>query len=245
MTDERTSGRIDVWTEDRVKALLACRGLKTPTASLLRAGDDVGGIDLPYPLAVKVCSTSILHKSEVGGVLLDVRDRRELVDAVEEMRRRFAGCDLLVERMEERGVEVIVGALLDPSFGPAIMVGLGGTLAELYQDVTFRLVPITRVDAEEMLEDLKGRALLEGFRGTKVDRSSLVDVLLAVSRLADSLGPALVQLDLNPVFARPRDAVVVDAKLVVRAGSSPDALGEEVGAGSVAGRRVGLWATSR
>lgn len=217
MTDGRTAGRVEVWTEDRVKALLARHGLKTPAMTLLRPGDEARAVSLPYPLAVKVCSPSILHKSDVGGVLLDVRRPADLLAAVEEMRRRFPGCDLLVQTMEERGVEVIVGALLDDSFGPTIMLGLGGTLAELYKDVTFRLVPITRADAESMLDDLRGRALLEGFRGIRVDRPSLVDVLLAVSRLAESLGPALVQLDLNPVFARPSDAVVVDAKLVVRA----------------------------
>ncbi len=209
------ASRVEVWTEDRVKALLARHGLKTPAAKVLRPGDDPRGIDLPYPLAVKVCSASILHKSDVGGVLLDVRGREDLVAAVEEMRERFPAADLLVERMEEKGVEVIVGAVMDESFGPTIMFGLGGTLAELYQDVAFRLVPITRADAESMLEDLRGRRLLEGFRGIEVDRASLVEVLLAVSRLAESLGSALVQLDLNPVFARPHDAVVVDAKLVV------------------------------
>jgi ATP-grasp domain-containing protein len=232
MTD--VADRVEVWTEDRVKALLARYGLKTPAAMLLRPGDDVSRVSLPYPHCVKVCSPSILHKSDVGGVLLDLRDRADLIAAVEEMRLRFPGRDVLVEAMEEKGVEVIVGALLDASFGPTIMLGLGGTLAELYQDVTFRLVPITRSDAESMLEDLRGRALLEGFRGIEVDRASLVDVLLAVSRLAESLGSALFQLDLNPVFARAHDAVVVDAKLVVRAG-----------AGSDVEERSPSWATSR
>ena len=217
MADARSDGRVEVWTEDRVMALLARHGLKTPAATLLRPGDDAREVSLSYPLVVKVCSPAILHKSDVGGVLLDVRGREDLVAAVEKMREQFPGRDLLVETMEDKGVEVIVGAVLDESFGPTIMLGLGGTLAELYQDVTFRLVPITRAEAESMLADLRGRALLEGFRGIEVDRASLVEVLLAVSRLAESLGPALVQLDLNPVFARPRDAVVVDAKLVVRA----------------------------
>ena len=213
---ERGEEGVEVWTEDRAKALLRERGLKTPPGTLLRAGEPLGPIDHPYPLAVKVCSRSVLHKTDVGGVVLGVRDPRELAAAVEAVRGRFPEQNLLIESMEAKGVEVIVGVLREPSFGLTIMFGLGGTLAELYKDVTFRLVPISRVDAESMLEDLRGRALLEGFRGVEVSRDALVDVLLGVSSLAESLGDRLVQMDLNPVFARAEDAVVVDAKLLLR-----------------------------
>lgn len=199
----------EVWTESQVKALLSAHGLKVPAATLLRAGEALEEVCLAYPLVVKVSSPDILHKTDVGGVVLGVRDQRGLAETVETMRRRFPGQDLLIESMEEKGVEIIIGVLREPSFGLAIMFGLGGILAELYKDVTFRLAPLSRADAESMLE---------GFRGIVVNRERLVDTILAVSRLAESLGDRLLQMDLNPVFARADDVVVVDAKLLLRRG---------------------------
>lgn len=205
-----------VWTEDRVKALLRQRGLKTPAGLVLAPGEPLPSLPLNYPLALKVCSPEVLHKTDVGGVILGLSDREQLGAALASMRSRFPGCPLLLEQMEEKGVEVIVGALNDPDFGPTVMFGIGGTLAELYQDVTFRLAPISRADAASMLDDLRGRALLNGFRGMQVDRAALMEILLTVSHLAEEWGDALVQMDLNPVFARPHDAVIVDAKLLLR-----------------------------
>jgi hypothetical protein len=205
MSEPGEGDAIQAWTEDRVKALLRQRGVKTPNGMLLA-----------YPLAVKVCSPEVLHKTDVGGVALNLAGRGQLERAVESMRTRFPQSPLLVETMEEKGVEVIVGAIKDATFGPALMLGLGGTLAELYRDVTFRLVPISRSDAESMLADLRGKALLNGFRGVQVDRAALMDLMLIVSGLVEELGDRLVQMDLNPVFARPSDVVVVDAKLLLK-----------------------------
>lgn len=213
----------EVWTESQVKALLREHGLKVPASTLLRAGEALDEVRLTYPLVVKVSSTDILHKTDVGGVALGVRDRQELAETVEAMRRRFPGRDLLIESMEEKGVEIIIGVLQEPSFGLAIMFGLGGVLAELYKDVTFRLAPLSRADAESMLEDFRGRRLLEGFRGISVSREALVDAILKVSRLAESLGDRLQQMDLNPIFARADDVVVVDAKLLLRSDEPADA----------------------
>ena len=216
MREQHQYVRTDAWNEARTKALLREHGLKTPTGIVLRPQDAISQVDLPWPLAVKLCSDTTLHKTDVGGVILGVRDPAELATSVAELRHRFPGCDLLVEHMEESGVEVIVGVVRDPAFGAVIMVGLGGTLAEVYQDVTCRIVPISRADALSMLDDLHGRALIDGFRGMEVDREALLNLLLSVSRLAESLGPTLLQMDLNPVFARPADTIVVDAKALWR-----------------------------
>ena len=204
------------WAEDQVKAALRRRGIPTPPGTLLAADEPLPEIAHTYPLVVKVCSPNILHKTDVGGVVLDVRDAETLARVVGEMRARFPGESLLIESMEAKGIEVIVGVVRDPSFGPTIMFGLGGVLAELYKDVTFRMLPLSRSDAEDAIESIRGAALLAGFRGMKANRPALVDLLLAVSRLVEEWGDAIVQMDLNPVFVRADDVVVVDAKLLLR-----------------------------
>ena len=200
--------------EDEVKALLRQRGIVVPDSQLLARGELTGDIALPWPLVLKVRSAAILHKSDLGGVALGIRSREKLDAALQIMRERFPGEYLLLERMEAPGVEMIVGLVDDPTFGPSIMCGAGGVLAELYQDVAFRRLPISRDDAEEMLSELRAGALLEGFRGIQADRGAVVDLMLRVSDLGVDLAGELEQMDLNPVIVRGDGAVVVDAKLV-------------------------------
>ena len=163
---------------------------------------------------VKISSAEILHKTEQKGVLLGIRDRDELEKAVADMRSRFATGDILIEEMEGRGVEMIVGLVRDSTFGLAVMCGLGGTTAELYQDVSFRMVPITRRDADEMLRELKGHKLLEGFRGIQTDREGLIDLLVKISHFGEFYQDDILQMDLNPVIVQPERAVAVDAKIL-------------------------------
>jgi acyl-CoA synthetase (NDP forming) len=205
--------------ENLVKDLLRAYEIKTPEYRVVSDIGDLENLDLPFPLALKMCSDRILHKTDVGGVALNIQSLEELKEKLQEFRRRFPGERFLVETMEAPGVELIVGLLDDSTFGLSIMVGLGGVFAEAFEDVTFRVLPITREDAEEMLSELKGKRVLEGFRGIKVDREKIVDFLLKVSRLGEeTAGRIKVEtMDLNPVFAREKDVVVVDAKLVLKA----------------------------
>ncbi|HEX2987711.1 MAG TPA: acetate--CoA ligase family protein [Chloroflexota bacterium] len=200
--------------EDEVKALLRARGIATPNGVVLDRGLLPETLYLAYPLALKVRSAAILHKTDRGGVMLDIKDRPQLETAVEEMRSRFPGEDLLAEEMEPKGVELIVGLISDPTFGLSIMCGIGGVLAELYRDVTFRRLPIDRIDADEMIGELNAHAILEGFRGIKASREAVVELLLRVSALGVELGEGVDQLDLNPVIVHEDGAVVVDAKLL-------------------------------
>ncbi len=200
--------------ENEVKAALSEIGIRVPRSVLLRAGQQPGTIDLAYPLVVKICSAEILHKTEQKGVVLGIQDAGQLEAAVRDMRSRFPDGDILIEEMEGRGVEMIVGLIRDGTFGLSIMCGLGGTTAELYQDVTFRRLPISRQDAEDMLGELKGHALLEGFRGIKTDREGFIDLLLKVSRLGMLYRDDLAQMDLNPVIVQADKAVAVDAKVL-------------------------------
>lgn len=206
--------------EDEVKDVLRRRGIDTPKSIILSKGQlPAAEIPLPFPLVVKIRSADVLHKTEQKGVVLNIKDQETLEQTVADMRSRFPGKDLLLEQMEPSGVEVIVGLIEDDTFGLSIMCGIGGVLAELYQDVTFRRVPISPLDAGNMLSELKAHALFEGFRGFKVNRKALIDLLLKVSSLGRDLKGHIDQMDLNPIIVREDKAVVVDAKIIWSGGN--------------------------
>ncbi|UCD13703.1 MAG: acetate--CoA ligase family protein, partial [Thermoplasmatales archaeon] len=140
----------------------------------------------------------------------------ELKRTNKEFRKKFSSENLLVDQMEEKGVEIIIGLVQDLTFGLSIMCGIGGILTELYKDVTFRVVPIDGYDAEQMIEEIKGKELLEGFRNIKANKQLVVDLLLKVSKLGQQLDNYIDQLDLNPVFVYEKSLVVVDAKLILK-----------------------------
>ncbi len=210
----RDSGR-KVLTEAEVKTLLRERGIAT-TSFVTPTRDELDSLDIKFPAAVKVCSPDIIHKSDVGGVYLNVHDRREMIESYDEIKSRFPEADVLVEPMVEKGFEVIVGVTNDPVFGQCIMFGSGGVLANLINDVSFRKTPIRREDAKEMIEETKSRSVFQGFRGIRADLDSAVDMLLRVSALAVEMDGGLDQLDLNPVVLGPSSCVAVDAKMILR-----------------------------
>jgi len=201
-------------SEDEVKNILKMAGIKTTNYLVASKEDDVDEID-NFPVVMKVCSPDILHKTDVGGVKLNIRQKDEAVEVFREMQNKFPGEKVLIEPMEKTGVEMIMGLIRDPTFGLSIMVGLGGIFTEVFEDVSFRVIPITRKDAEEMISELKGKKLLDGFRGTKANKNAVIDMLLALSELANILGDDVSQMDLNPVFARENDAIAVDAKMIL------------------------------
>jgi acyl-CoA synthetase (NDP forming) len=201
-------------SEAETKQLLKARGILT-TKFLLPRRDELSDLPLSYPLAVKVSSAKVLHKTEVGGLFLDVATPDELLRRYDQIKSRFPDADVLVESMEPKGPEVIVGVLHDKDFGPCIMFGMGGVMAELYKDVSFRKLPITKKDAEEMLGESKATAFFQGFRGFFADREAVLDLLLRVSSMAMEKRD-MEQLDLNPVILREEGYVVVDAKMVLK-----------------------------
>ena len=201
-------------SEAEAKQLLKARGILT-TRFLLPRRSELSDLPLSYPLAVKVSSAKVLHKTEVGGLFLDVATPEELLRRYDQIVARFPEAEVLVESMEPKGPEVIVGVLHDKDFGPCIMFGMGGVMAELYKDVSFRRLPITRKDAEEMLGESKASAFFQGFRGFVADREAMLDLLLNVSNLAMEKKD-MEQLDLNPVILREDGYVVVDAKMVLK-----------------------------
>ena len=201
--------------ENEVKMLLRESGIPTTDFQVVDSYGEVDVKKLRFPVVIKVCSPEILHKTDVGGVVLDIqKDAFETEFAA--MRERFPKEPILVESMQDRRVEVIIGLIDDPTFGLTIMFGLGGIYTEVYKDVTFRVVPIRKKDAEEMLSEIRAAPILEGFRKIKVDRDALLNLLMKVSALGVKYMDKLDQMDLNPVFVKEKGVVVVDAKMLLR-----------------------------
>lgn len=180
--------------------------------------------ELGVPVVLKLCGPAIAHKTERGLVRLGLRDDGEIADAAVGLLEAATPADgdvaVLVAPQVEGSRELIAGLLRDPQFGPCVMVGFGGILAEAVQDVAFRLAPIDRLDAEEMLEDLTAAALLGPFRGEPaIDRAALVDVLVGLSGLAADR-PDVLSVDVNPLIVVDGRPVAVDA--LVELGVPPE-----------------------
>jgi acyl-CoA synthetase (NDP forming) len=167
--------------------------------------------ELGFPAVVK-SATAGAHKTETGGVALDLRDEAEVREAVERI-----GAPVLVQPLVRGGAELLAGIVQDPLFGPLVAFGPGGIYAELIGEAAFRIAPLTDEDARELVHLGKAGKLVAGFRGAPAaDEEALVDLVLRLSRLADDL-PEVAELDLNPVIAGPDGCIVVDARVRVRA----------------------------
>ncbi len=173
--------------------------------------------ELGFPVVLKAVGPAILHKTEVGGIALDLRDDQAVVAAAKDLKKRLGDdlTDFLLQPMVTGGVEVIAGVTNDSTFGPLVLYGSGGTLVELMADVAFRLLPLTDRDVESMLEEVRGTALLRGYRGApSLDEAALKDLLLRLSALAETC-PEVREMDLNPVKVLAEGVRVVDARVRV------------------------------
>lgn len=198
--------------ENEVKDLLKKYDISTTNYIVIQKIEDIETINLTFPVALKVCSPDILHKTDLGGVQLDIPDKEALLKEIKIFNKKFPGKNLLLEEMEKKGIEIIAGVIKDSTFGLSIMVGIGGIFTELYHDVSFRVIPVTHTDAEEMLEELKGKQIFEGFRNMRADKKALIDLLMKLSHLAQN--ESISQMDLNPIFVYKKGLTVVDAKLI-------------------------------
>lgn len=209
-------GNRKILTENEVKSLLKEYNIPTTEYALVKNEKDLKKISLLYPLAMKICSQKYTHKTDVGGVKIGIKSEDELIRAYKDFQKKFAGENFIVETMEKPGVEAIIGLIDDPTFGLNIMFGLGGIFTEIFKDVVFRVLPIDRKDAENMMSEIKSRKILGAFRGIKVSRDALVSILLNVSNLGVDFQNSIKEMDLNPVFLREKDAVVVDARMIIK-----------------------------
>jgi acetyltransferase len=219
------------------QALEACQGYGIPAAPWATASTPEEALEaakkVGYPLALKVLSPHISHKSDVGGIALGIEDEEDLKRACAEMlttlQERAPSTSpsntqhptssihgFLLQRMIPGGQEVILGGKRDPSFGPVVMFGLGGIYVEVFDDVAFRVAPLTRKDAKEMIAEVKGSRLLQGIRGEKPsDVEAVVDCLLRLSQLLQDF-PAIAEVDINPLIVLEKGAVAVDARMVLK-----------------------------
>jgi succinyl-CoA synthetase beta subunit len=201
--------------EFEAKALLTHFGISIPCGTRLKPGDVLDKSKMHFPAVVKVCSAHILHKTDHEGVMMGV-DRNGIDEVVKTFRETFSGAPVLVEeQVHFRGPELIVGALVDPSFGPAVMTGAGGTLTELYKDVSFRLAPCCFSEAERMIRELVVSPAFSGYRGLRCDPRGLARIIVSAGELAISLGDRFSQLDINPLVYSGDRWVALDAKVVL------------------------------
>lgn len=220
------SGNAKVLTESRTKKILEAYGIPVTREMLVRtAGEAVEAAEeIGYPVALKIESPDILHKTDAGGVILNAGDAtavrdgfNKIVASAAHYKKDAAIEGVLVQEMLEPGLEVIVGIKRDPVFGPTVLFGLGGVLVEVLKDVAVRVAPLREQDAASMIEEIKGKALLDGVRGQPPrDREALLSVLMKVSRMAVELSEQIEELDINPlfVFEEGKGAVAADALLV-------------------------------
>jgi acetyltransferase len=206
---------------DSVDTVLDAYGLRIPRSAVVASAAEAVAFaeDLGEPIVLKVISPSAVHKSDVGGVALDVSGADAVETAYEQVMNAVPDPEgVLVQEFVPGGHEVLVGMVEDPNFGPLIVFGLGGVFVELIGDVAFRIHPLTDVDARVMISEVKSARLLEGYRGGDPgDIDAVVDTLLRVSALIEDV-PEIFEMDLNPVkVGKPGEGVrIVDARIKVR-----------------------------
>ena len=212
------AARADGWVlEPDAKRLFSIAGFDCPRFALARTPEEADRFarEIGYPVVAKIVSPRVLHKSDVGGVAVGIADAGRLAEAF----RRFQGIEgfagMLVEETVS-GVELILGAKIDLQFGPMILLGMGGTGVEIYQDVSLRMAPLSGHDVHAMLAGLKARRLLDGYRGAeKVDGQNLTETVLAFSALVMELQGRIASIDINPLLCSARRCVVADARIIL------------------------------
>ena len=215
-----------VLTEIEAKQILIEAGINCTETRQATTKDGAVAIceEIGYPVVLKISSVDITHKSDAGGVKVNLPDKAAVEKAYDEI---MASCTakhpdadiegVAVQGMAKPGTEVIIGMTKDPSFGPVLMFGLGGIFVEVLKDVAFRIVPLEKNDASEMIDEIKGKKLLEGYRGEDpADIPFLEQMLLKLSQLVD-ITQGIEEIDMNPVFAYQQGAVVVDARIILSA----------------------------
>ena len=179
-------------------------------------------VKLGFPVVMKIVSPDVVHKSDAGGVKLSIQNASQAGRAYSEIlaniKKHYPKATITgvtVQKMAKQGIEVIIGMTKDAQFGPVIMFGLGGILVEVLKDVSFRIVPMTKRDASEMIGEIKGYPILKGYRGQDpADIPFLEDLIVKVSQFVDK-NPEIKELDLNPVFAYKDGALAVDARIIL------------------------------
>ena len=220
--EDAFKNKTKVITEEKAKDILISYDIKVPRFALVKEIENAvkEANSIGYPLVAKIVSPQILHKTDVGGVKIDLKNEEDVRSAFNDMYERLSKeydvKGILLEKMVPKGVEIIVGLQNDAQFGPVIMVGLGGIFTELFKDVSFRVLPITESDALEMIEELQGKMLLKGYRGSSpINMDILCKALVNIGKLGYDNSAYYDSVDFNPVIVYPDSYYVADAKILL------------------------------
>ena len=210
--------------ETEAKVLLREYGIPVPNFELIKSEEIIAGLskEISFPIVMKIVSPDIIHKSDAGGVKLDIKDEKEAKLAYQEIifnvkkynkEARIEG--VIIYPLISKEIEVIVGMIKDPHFGPVTMFGLGGIFVEVLKDISFRIIPLEERDAREMITEIKGYEILKGARGeVPKDIKAIKDVLMKISQLTME-NPEIKEIDLNPVFVFEKGLQVIDARMIL------------------------------
>jgi 3-hydroxypropionyl-CoA synthetase (ADP-forming) len=222
--DDIYSNKEKVITEELAKQVLSEYGVMVPRYALVKSAEEaeIEAGKVGFPLVAKIVSPEILHKTDVQGVKVGLQNLADVKDTFNDMYGRlseqYTVKGVLLEKMAAAGgVELIVGLQNDPQFGPVIMTGIGGIYTEVFKDVSFRVLPITKEDAISMIDDLKGNKILKGFRGmSPVNLNMLAEALVNIGKFGTEMAPYYESIDFNPIIFYENEYVVVDAKILLR-----------------------------
>lgn len=219
----RKEGRRNL-LEPEAKEICRAYGMPTPDFGLARNASEAAGLaeKVAFPVVLKIVSQDILHKTEAGGVLLDLKSREEVEEGYNQITTKVKAYDknariagVLVQHMAPEGVEVIVGGLRDSQFGPTVLFGLGGIFVEVFKDVSFRVAPLSGLDSREMIREIHSYSILKGVRGQPpADEEAIMHMLQASSRIMLE-NETIQQMDLNPVMVYGTGASIVDARIIL------------------------------
>ena len=210
-----------VLTEFESKELLKEIGIQVPEHRLVSTKEETisAAEQIGFPIVLKLMAEDVVHKSDTGAVKLNLKSREEVEQAFEDLMKIPSQSEkkVSVQKMADEPItELIIGMTTDPQFGPALMFGIGGILVELLEDVSFRIAPITEYDAKEMIHEIKGFPILDGYRGKpKADIDAIVKVLLKISDLVVK-HEEIHEMDLNPVFIYGNKLICVDARIILK-----------------------------
>ena len=209
--------------ETEAKELLREYGIPVPDFKLIKSEEEISGLakEMNFPITMKIVSPEIIHKTDAGGVKLNIKDEtearlayQEIISKAKKYNKEAQIFGVITYSMIPKATEIIIGMMKDPHFGPVIMFGLGGIFVEVLKDISFRILPIEERDAEEMINEIKGYEILEGARGEgPKDIKAIKNLLIKISQLALE-NPEISEIDLNPIFVFEKGLQVIDARMI-------------------------------
>ncbi|MCG3216586.1 MAG: acetate--CoA ligase family protein [Candidatus Heimdallarchaeota archaeon] len=208
--------------EHESKKVLRNIGVNIPPSRIITSLDDalIAAKEFGFPVVMKLMSSEVLHKTDAKAVVINIDTEEKVIETYDDFMKRFESfsiAGILIERMVNKGLELIIGTNTDSTFGPVILFGVGGVLVEAIQDVVFRMCPTTKEQALSAIDEIKAKKLLDGFRGMpKVDREELADMIVKLSKLAWEYRDNIAEMDINPVIANEDGIFPVDARIILK-----------------------------